>query len=74
MASTEHKISKLGAAVITRDITLMFPGKCEIFRKLGSATSQCQYGTIKHWTVDHLWYKETQGKITCKNQFSSGAV
>jgi hypothetical protein len=38
MASTEHKISKLGAAVITRDITLTIPGKCEIFRK-GSATA-----------------------------------
>jgi len=39
MASTEHKISELGAAVITRDTTLKFPGKCEIFRKPGSATS-----------------------------------
>jgi len=39
MASTENKISKLGAAVITRDITLTLPGKCEIFRTPGSATS-----------------------------------
>jgi len=39
MASTEHKISKLGAAVITRDTTLTFPGTHEIFRKPGSATS-----------------------------------
>ena len=39
MASTECKISKLGAAVITRDITLTFPGTCEKFRKPGSATS-----------------------------------
>jgi len=39
MASTEHKISKLGAAVITMDITLTFAGTCEIFRKPGSATS-----------------------------------
>jgi hypothetical protein len=39
MASTEHKISKLGAAVITRDITLTIPGTCEIFRKPGSATA-----------------------------------
>jgi len=39
MAFTEHKISKLGPAVITRDMTLTIPGKCEIFRKPGSATS-----------------------------------
>jgi len=39
MASTERKISKLGAAVITRDITLTFPGTCEKFRKPGSVTS-----------------------------------
>jgi len=39
MASTEHKISKLGAAVITRDITLTLLAKCEIFTKPGSATS-----------------------------------
>ena len=39
MASTERKISKLGAAVIKRDITLTIPGTCEIFRKPGSATS-----------------------------------
>jgi len=39
MASTECKISKLGAAVITRDITLTFPGTCEKVRKSGSATS-----------------------------------
>ena len=39
MASTECKISKPGAAVITRDITLNIPRKCEIFRKPGSATS-----------------------------------
>ena len=36
MASTEPKISKIGAAVITRDIKI--PGTCEIFRKPGSAT------------------------------------
>jgi len=41
MASTEHKISKLGAAVITRDITLKIPGTSEIFRKPGIATSHC---------------------------------
>jgi len=39
MASTECKISKLGVAVIIRDITLTLLGKCEIFRKPGSATS-----------------------------------
>ena len=37
MASTEPKISKLGAVVITRDIKI--PGTHEIFRKPGSATS-----------------------------------
>jgi len=39
MSFTECKISKLGAAVITRDITLKIPGKYEILRKPGSATS-----------------------------------
>jgi len=39
MDATEYKISKLGAAVITRDKTLTFPGKCEIFRNPGSVTS-----------------------------------
>jgi hypothetical protein len=34
-----HKISKLGAALIAKDITLTIPGKCEIFRNPGSATS-----------------------------------
>jgi len=37
MASTECKISKLEAAIITRDIKI--PGTHEIFRKPGSATS-----------------------------------
>ena len=40
MASTENKISKLGAAVTTTHTTLTFPGTCEIFRKPGSDTSQ----------------------------------
>jgi hypothetical protein len=62
VASTEPKISKLGAAVITRDITLTIPGTREIFKKPGSDTSQCHYGSIKHWIVDHLWYKETERK------------
>ena len=39
MVSTERKVSKLGAAVITRDITLTIPGTCEKFMKPGSATS-----------------------------------
>ena len=39
MDSTEHKMSKLGAAAITRDITLIFHGTYEIFMKPGSATS-----------------------------------
>jgi len=39
LSSTECKINKLGAAVITRGITLIFPGTCEIFMKPGSATS-----------------------------------
>jgi len=40
MASTEYKISKLGAAGTTRDITLTIPKTLEIIRKPGSATSQ----------------------------------
>ena len=39
MASTERKISKLEAAVITRDITLTIPGTHKIFRKPTNATS-----------------------------------
>ena len=39
MASTQCKISKLGAAVITKDITLTFPGIREKLRKPESATS-----------------------------------
>jgi hypothetical protein len=39
MASTEYKIRKLGAAVITRDITLTIPWAYEIFRQPGNATS-----------------------------------
>ena len=35
-----NKISKLGAAVITRDITSIIPETLEIFRKSGSGTSQ----------------------------------
>ena len=62
MDSTQLKISKLGAAVITRDITLTIPGTHEIFRKPGSATSDSHYGSIKQCTVDCLWYKETQKK------------
>ena len=38
MASTEPKISKLGAAGKTRDITLTIPETLEIIRKYGSAT------------------------------------
>ena len=40
MASKETKISKLGAAVITKDVTSIIPGTLEIFRKPRSATSQ----------------------------------
>jgi len=39
MVSTERKISKLGYAVITMDITLTFPGTCEKRMKHGIATS-----------------------------------
>jgi hypothetical protein len=39
MVPKEPKTSKLGAAVITRDITLTIPGTHEIFRKPGGATS-----------------------------------
>ena len=39
LPQNEKYINKLGAAVITRDITLTIPGACEIFRKPGNATS-----------------------------------
>jgi len=39
MASRDQKRRKLGAAVITRDITLEYPGTCEKFMKTGSAKS-----------------------------------
>jgi len=40
MASKETKISKLGVAVTTRDITPIIPETLEIFWNPGSATSQ----------------------------------
>jgi len=56
MASKETKISKLGAVVITRDITLKIPETPEIFWNPGSATSQ---SIIMAAYSTHLWYKET---------------
>jgi hypothetical protein len=67
MASIEPKINKLGAAVITKDITLTIPETLEVIRKPVSTTRHSIimaaykiglltiYGTKKH--------KET---ITCK--------
>jgi hypothetical protein len=40
MASEETKIRKLGADVVTRDITSIIPETLVIIRKPGSATSQ----------------------------------
>jgi hypothetical protein len=40
MASTEPKISKLGFAGKTRDITITIPDTLEIIRKSGSSTCQ----------------------------------
>jgi len=59
MASRETKISKQGAAGITRHITFTFPETIEIITKPGSATSQCHYGSIEELIVVYLWYKET---------------
>jgi hypothetical protein len=44
MAPKEPKISKLGAAVISRDIPLTILRTCEIFMKPVSAT-----GTVSLW-------------------------
>jgi hypothetical protein len=66
----EPKIRKLGAAVITRDITLTVPGTHEILMKPGGATSQCHYGSIKHWVVDRLnvyGIKTHKEEVSCKN-------
>jgi hypothetical protein len=68
MASTECKISKLGAAVITRDITLTIPGKCEIFRKPGSATSHSVIMAAKNTGLLTVYgVKKHKKKITIKN-------
>jgi len=57
MASIEPRISKLGAAGTTKHITIT--ETLEIVRKPGTATNQCHFGSIQHWIVYHLWYKET---------------
>jgi len=50
MASTECKMSKLGAAVITRDITLTFPGHV---KHLGSLeVLQATVSIWQHNTMD----------------------
>jgi hypothetical protein len=68
MDPTEHKIGKLGAAVITRDVTLTIPWKREIFRKPGSATSQ---SVIMEALITGLLTmygtKKRKEKVTCKN-------
>jgi len=75
MAPTEHKISKLGAAVITRDITLMFPGTREIFRKPGSATSHSVNMAVSSTgLLTVCGIKTHKEKSPVRTQFSSGAV
>jgi hypothetical protein len=56
------KISKL-AVTGTWHITLTIPETLQIIRKPGSAISQCHYGIIQHWIVDHLWYKKHKEKL-----------
>jgi len=53
MAPKGPKISKQGAGGTT-DITFTIPETLEIIKKYGSATSQCHYGSIQQWIVDHL--------------------
>jgi hypothetical protein len=67
MSTKESKICTQEAAHITRDITIKTPETVAIKRKSGNATSQCHYGSIQDWIVDHLWYKETLKNITWKN-------
>jgi hypothetical protein len=67
MAPKEPKISKQADAGTTTDITFTIPEILEIIRKLGNATCQCQYGSIKVWIVDQTWYNKTQEKTTYKN-------
>jgi hypothetical protein len=63
MAPKELKISKQAADVKRRDITLTIPETFEIITETISAIGQsCHYDSIQDWSVDHLWYKETQGK------------
>jgi len=67
MASTECKISKIGVAAITRDITLTILGKHEIFRKPGSATSQRVYTPALNTGLLTIYgIKKHKNKITCK--------
>jgi len=75
MVSTERKISKLGAAVITRDITLTFPGTCERLWKPGSATSHSVTMAAKNNGMLTIYgIKKHKEKSPVRTQFSSGAV
>jgi len=67
MASTECKINKIGAAAITRDITLPISGKHKIFRKPGIATSQSVYTPALYTGLLTIYgEKKQKNKITCK--------
>jgi len=75
MASTERKISKLRAAVITTDITLTFPGTCEKIRKPGSATSHSvNMAAYNNGLLTIYGIKEHKEQPPVRTQFSSGAV
>jgi len=72
MASTGCKISKLGATVITTDITLIFPGT---FMKPGSATSHSvNMAAYNTGLLTIYGIKKHKEKSPVRTQFSSRAV
>ena len=67
MASTEQKISKLGAAG-TRHVTLTITEILELVRKPGSATSQSVIMAVYNTGLLTIYgIKKHKEKITCKN-------
>ena len=75
MASKVTKISKLGAAVITMDITLTIPETLEIFRKPGNATSQgVIMAAYKIVLLTICGTKKHNKKLSLRTEVSVGAV
>jgi len=63
MASTETKISKRGDAGTIRDVTFNNSGDTSNnYEAWHFYKPEYHYGSIRHWILDQIWYKEKQGK------------